>query len=305
MSFDFRDFRWAVVVARHRSLRRAAEALGIRQSTLSRRLRDLEDRVGTPLFERSNGGTRPTVAGGEFLHTAQRLIDEVNASLLRLKNHGRSEGGILTIGVYASLSTGPFHALLAEHYRRFSLVNLHIFDGGRDDLISGLKGDIIDIAFLTAAGPSWEDCSLPLWSERVVLAIPEQHPLASQKIIRWTDIEHERVLLSSYGPGPELERLMKSELGEGRAIRAVWHNSSLDRLLSLVSVRKHLLLMLEGGTGLRYEGVAYREIHESAGPARVDFLAYWRRSNSNPAARSFIAMLREHYRDFSVGPGVD
>jgi DNA-binding transcriptional LysR family regulator len=62
-----RDLKLAVITSQHRSLRQAAEAINIRQSTLSRRLRELEDRLGAVLFERTNGGTRPTVAGLEFV----------------------------------------------------------------------------------------------------------------------------------------------------------------------------------------------------------------------------------------------
>jgi DNA-binding transcriptional LysR family regulator len=65
LSMEFRDLRWALVVSRHRSLRQAADALNLRQSTLSRRLRDLEFQLGSILFERTNGGTKPTAAGKE------------------------------------------------------------------------------------------------------------------------------------------------------------------------------------------------------------------------------------------------
>ncbi|MCW6511981.1 LysR family transcriptional regulator [Lichenifustis flavocetrariae] len=71
MSVELRDLRWAIVAARHRSLRQAAEALNVRQSTLSRGLRALEFRLGAVLFERTNGGTRPTIEGQEFLEAAQ------------------------------------------------------------------------------------------------------------------------------------------------------------------------------------------------------------------------------------------
>jgi Bacterial regulatory helix-turn-helix protein, lysR family len=56
---ELRYLRWAIVASQHRSLRQAAETLNVRQSTLSRNLRDMEHHIGAELFERSNGGTRP------------------------------------------------------------------------------------------------------------------------------------------------------------------------------------------------------------------------------------------------------
>ncbi len=79
-------------------------------------------------------------------------------------------------------------------------------------------------------------------------------------------------------------------------------DSGLDRLLSLVSAEYGALLMLEGATGIRYEGVTYREVHDDDGPTRLKFLAYWRHSNSNPTLTPFLAMLRQRYPDLSVAP---
>ena len=67
---ELSDLRRAIAVSQHRSLRQAAQTLNIRQSTLSRRLRDIEYRLGACLFERTNGGTRPTAIGLEFLEVA-------------------------------------------------------------------------------------------------------------------------------------------------------------------------------------------------------------------------------------------
>lgn len=81
MSVELRDLRWALVASQHRSLRQAAAVLNVRQSTLSRRLRDLECRLGANLFERTNGGTRPTIAGQEFLETARCLVEDTDAAI--------------------------------------------------------------------------------------------------------------------------------------------------------------------------------------------------------------------------------
>ncbi|WP_235885629.1 helix-turn-helix domain-containing protein [Bradyrhizobium niftali] len=60
---EFRDLRWAIAASQHRSLRKAAETLRIKQSTLSRCLRSLEHTLGSKLFERTTGGTRPRMEG--------------------------------------------------------------------------------------------------------------------------------------------------------------------------------------------------------------------------------------------------
>jgi streptomycin 6-kinase len=80
--------------------------------------------------------------------------------------------------------------------------------------------------------------------------------------------------------------------------------SSLDRLLSLVAAEYGALLMLEGATGVRYDQVSYREVHDGEEATRLNFAAYWRQSNGNPAPAPFLALLRLRYPDLSAAPGV-
>src|SRR5271165_1636751 len=66
--------RYAVSAAEHGSFRRAAEGLLLRQSTLSRCVRQLEESTGLIVFERFSCGVRPTQAGQEFLRNARSIL---------------------------------------------------------------------------------------------------------------------------------------------------------------------------------------------------------------------------------------
>jgi DNA-binding transcriptional LysR family regulator len=118
--------------------------------------------------------------------------------------------------------------------------------------------------------------------------------------VHWRDLQGEFLLLPLRGPGPELLKLLVNSmegLGPKQLIR---HDVSLDRLLSLVSVGWGALLALEGATGATYAGVTFRKVHENDGPARLDFGAYWRRTNCNPALQPFLDLLTERYPDLSA-----
>ena len=91
VDIELRDLRLALVTSQHRSLRQAAEALNIRQSTLSRRLHEIERQLGVVLFERTNGGTRLTTVGLEFVASAKRILDDVDTELQRLRSRSRGE----------------------------------------------------------------------------------------------------------------------------------------------------------------------------------------------------------------------
>lgn len=302
MPIELQDLRWAIVATQHRSLRQAAETLSIRQSTLSRRLRGLEFTLGVQLFERTNGGTRPTIEGLEFLEAARRIIDETESIKARLKTRSRGESGRLTVGIHASLSAGNLRATLIDYRRRCPDVETHLVDGSSDHLICDLASSAIDIAFAVEGNPRWEGKSLPVWAERVVVAIPEDHPLSAHDTIHWPDLASEPLLVPQRGPGPEIVKLIGSKLGGHDAGRQVCHDVSLDRFLTLVGAGWGVLLALEGATGASYPGVIFREVHDNDGPTRVNFRAYWRQANPNPALRFFLDMLRERYPDLSGEP---
>jgi DNA-binding transcriptional LysR family regulator len=303
MAVELRGLRWAIAAAHHQSLRQAAESLNIRQSTLSRGLRDLEYQLGALLFERSNGGTRPTEAGLEFLDTARQIIAEIDTAFTRLKTHCQGETGRLTIGVCAALSAGNLRAALVEYLHHFPDVEIRTVDRSRIRLLSDLATDAIDIAIMMGQAPNWADRTLPLWNERVVAALPESHPLCARQVIQWAELKEERWLISQRDPGPEFHELLINKLGCAGLYHIMEHDVGIDRLLSLVGTGLGVTLVAEGATGAAYPRVVYREVHGESGPSRLAFVAYWRQTNSNPTFVPFLAMLRERYPDL-VTPSV-
>jgi DNA-binding transcriptional LysR family regulator len=211
----------------------------------------------------------------------------------------------LTIGVHASLSAGNLRATLVDHRHRFPDVETQLVDGSSDHLISDVASSAIDVAFVAENFPGRDDKSLSVWSERVVVALPEDHPLASRDIVHWSELGHEALLLPQRGPGPEFLKLLISKVGHPDPCRILRHNVGLDRLLTLVGAGWGILLALEGATGAVYPGVTYREVHDANGPARLAFRAYWRQTNCNPSLPPFLDMLRERYPDLSgiLSPG--
>ena len=302
VSLELRYFRWAVVASQHRSLRKAAEALNVRQSTLSRCLRDLEHELGAVLFERTNGGTRPTSEGWEFLKSARQIIEEAELIAARLRTRSRGESGRLTIGVQASLSAGNLRATLIEYHRRFPNVETCLVDGSSDHLISDLVNASVDIAFLIEGKKRWSGRSLGVWSERLVSALPERHSLTSNEVLYWHQMKGQTIIVPRHGPGPELLKVLSDNLICSDNCQIQRHDVSLDRLLTLVGAGMGILLALEGATGTSYQDVAFREVHDRDGPIRLNFYAAWRHGNSNPSLRPFLDMLRERYPDLSGDP---
>jgi DNA-binding transcriptional LysR family regulator len=112
-------------------------------------------------------------------------------ALRNLKSRSRGENGRLTIGVYASFATGNLHATLAEYRRRFPEVDLQTLDGAHSRLICALERDAVDVAVMTSYRAAWPDRALCLWTERVIVALPEGHQLTENSAVSWRQLEAE------------------------------------------------------------------------------------------------------------------
>ena len=82
--FDLRDLDAFVAVARTRNFRRAAVEQGVSVSSLSQRLRDMEERLGVRLLTRTTRSVAPTEAGERLLRSIGPHLDEIEAELAAL-----------------------------------------------------------------------------------------------------------------------------------------------------------------------------------------------------------------------------
>jgi DNA-binding transcriptional LysR family regulator len=181
---DLQHLRYAVAAADHGSFRRAAEVLLLQQSTLSRCIRQLEHSLGMTVFERSSGGVRATTAGRHFLRTARSIVEQMDSLVNSAYHVGRGEAGRLSVGFYTSISAGNLLATLVDFKRRFSQIDVCLKESSRVRLVTALRNGALDIAIATGELPLLADQGMPLWSERILLALLEEHPLAGKDVSR-------------------------------------------------------------------------------------------------------------------------
>jgi DNA-binding transcriptional LysR family regulator len=293
---DLKQLRYVVTAASHGSFRSAAEALQIRQSTLSRAVRQLEDAIGMVVFDRSSGGISPTESGRSFLRVAGSILEQLDSLAMSTRMIGRGEAGRLAIGFYTSLSTGNLRAAVTDHAKRFPRVEIALLETSKKHLDTALRNGLVDIVIVTGDRGFPETGWMPLWSERILVALPEGHRLAANTIVYWTDLKEETVLLGRRDPGPAIEELLtaKIALPEDRP-RIFSYDVSRESIKSLVGASFGVGLTLEASLGATFDGVVHREIQDGSGPARLGVSASWMPDNENPALTVFLKLLRERY----------
>ena len=172
--------RYFAAVARHASIREAAEELHVAQSALSRRIQKLEDELGAPLFERHARGVALTSAGEillSFAQTSLRQVERVRSEVEALKGLRRG-----TVHVYSIESLVP-HLLprvIARFGARYPGINFDVTIDGSDRVIAAVREGRTDIgiAFYPPADP--ELATVFKVREPLVATMSAQHPLAGK-----------------------------------------------------------------------------------------------------------------------------
>src|SRR5436309_3525123 len=95
--FNWDDLKYLLAIARHRSTIAAGKALHLSQSTVHRRLNDLERRIGRPLVTRHTTGYRLTAFGEELQPYAERVEAAVKALERHVADATRDEAGIIRL----------------------------------------------------------------------------------------------------------------------------------------------------------------------------------------------------------------
>jgi DNA-binding transcriptional LysR family regulator len=194
------------------------------------------------------------------------------------------------------MSTGHLRATIAEFKRLMPQLELATMERSRSRLMTALHNGTVDVVISPGRLPSKDTRSLLLWSERILISLPQDHCLADREIIYWTDLRNEKILLSDYDPGRELEDILISKLVRSNdRPRVERHDVSRGIIKSLTSIGMGLSLALESDIGASFDGLVYRELQDGAGPSRVDFHSHWRDGNENPALMRFLSLLTQRY----------
>jgi len=95
--YDWNDLKYLLAVARHGSTTAAGKALDVNQSTVQRRLVELERRIGQPLVQRQQSGYRLTAFGEQLLPHAQRVEQAAQALTQEIEALARDVTGVVRV----------------------------------------------------------------------------------------------------------------------------------------------------------------------------------------------------------------
>jgi DNA-binding transcriptional LysR family regulator len=174
-------------VARHGSIRRAAEALNVASSALNRQILDLEMDLGSPLFERMPRGVRLTAAGEVFLAYARQAISQLKAAESQVQQLRGLIRGQVAVAAVESVAAELLPSAITEFQSAHPNVRFHVRIGAPDELVAALVADQADL-MLTHYPPPKKTVTVAATATQALCAlVVHDHPLAGRDSLRLRD----------------------------------------------------------------------------------------------------------------------
>lgn len=281
-----------LAVAEHLSFYRAAQALGTTQSSVSARIKALEEELGILLFERNTRGVRLTEAGRLFVERVSAGVDQLDHAVKSAGMAASGERGRLRIGIHALILHSFLAELICQYRADHPDIEVDITEGTSRDTVMQLRADRLDVVFV-AGTPDLPDChSRPIWTEPLLAVLPEQHPLAAQPAITWDDMASETFLVRHGGTGPQVhDHIVLRLAGRWSAPSILRFDVERSTLLSMVGQGFGVTIVGAATSLLPSTGVVFLPISDELEP--VAFSAIWLPTNRDAALHQLLDLANE------------
>ncbi len=196
---ELHQLQYVLEVAKRRHFTKAAEEIGVAQSSLSQQITKLEEELGIKLFERTTRSVYPTPAGEEFLMYAKRILEDINTVKQSMQSHIGLTRGKITIGAITTLESIDFVALITAFHQTYPGLHLNIVTNGSYNLTQMMQTGVIELALLTP--PSDIACNdleyFPLANDEFVLITASSTVMAKNKSIDLAACAQEKFIFPS------------------------------------------------------------------------------------------------------------
>ncbi|MFN7927200.1 MAG: LysR family transcriptional regulator [Blastocatellia bacterium] len=195
MKLDIRHLKLLVAVTEEKSVTKAGERLHLSQSALSHQLRDLEERLGTPLFLRLNKRMVLTQAGERLLHSAKEVLDELKRAEEEVAQMARHKRGTLRLSTECYTCYHWLPEKLKAFQHRFPDVDVKIVAEVTHHPMQALLNGKLEMAIVSDHPRDKRIVYHPLFKDELVAVMPPQHRLAAKPILQAKDFADEHLFL--------------------------------------------------------------------------------------------------------------
>lgn len=289
---DLVDLRYLSVAVETGSFSSAAQSLGIKPSTISRRIVRLEDELGVTILERGSFGIRLTAAGRQVMVRVRQALHGLDSVREVGKSSGAGMTGHVRLGVRMPPVGDPLQSLLSAWRNQHPDVVLTLHELNDHQISVALTERSLDIALVTTHALRRGANSIAVYREPLVAALPLGHILASYESLTWALLRDHTVLAQGWDDSHSAREFYASLLGDG--VKFSSHPASKQSVMALVGAGFGITLAAQSEAEVVFSGVVYKPILEEDAWVQVELA--WRPTTEDAAVGRFVAFMRDEAR---------
>lgn len=249
MKLDPVSLRLFVSVVEEGTIAAAAKREHIAAAAVSRRLSELEDLLDSKLLDRSNKGIIPTDAGLSLLFMARSALNNLNEIVVQMRDYSHGRRGSVQVLANISAITQFMPAKIKSFMDLYPLINVSMEERQSLAITKAVAENRADVGIFTRLPHGADIEVFPFRHDRLVLLVPNDHPLAARDYVRFSEtLDHAYVALSS---GTHLNfQLIKAANDLGRSLKIRMEVSSYDALCGMVQAGVGIGILPEGSMSI-------------------------------------------------------
>lgn len=255
MNYTLRQLRVFVAVAQQGSFSQAGQMIGLSQSAVSHSIKELETEMGIRLLDRTTREVLLTEAGEQLASRLERLLEELNTTLLDVRSYGQQRSGTVRVAASQTISAHLMPQCLAASQLRFPDIKIMLRDRPQQWVLQSIRNAEVD--FGIAIGPLQVDdfeCEAIL-DEPFLLLCRQDDPLADQQTVRWEMLSNRQLVLQDYSSGSRvlIDEALRAQRVEAEIVQEIGHPATLYPMVEAgigISILPALALPLPQGRPL-------------------------------------------------------
>ncbi|WAT25921.1 LysR family transcriptional regulator [Pseudomonas sp. GXZC] len=283
-----------LAVAEEQNFGRAAKRLGMSQPPLSEQIQVLEQALKVQLFERSRRGAKLTPVGAAILPAVRKFAEQLERLELAVEEAVAGQSGMLTIGAISTAMFDVLPGLIDQLKQQYPHLTVSVREIDSVEALPALEAGDIDLAFARLdgdLGPAIQ--SLPVREDRLMVALPSDHPLVARSRISLSSLASEPLVMFSRKVSPVyFDNLIATCRASGFSPRVLHEVRSVASQIAFVSCGQGIALVPASLKKLAPDNVVLRPLTQKLNV--VTTAVAWNSERPNPLVTELVAQFQAH-----------
>ncbi|RTZ43207.1 LysR family transcriptional regulator [Candidimonas sp. SYP-B2681] len=286
---ELRHLRYFVALAERLNFTEAAKQVHVTQPTLSHQIKQLENELGKPLFERSERRLRMTSAGELLLPKALEALGTIDSGIALLKASTTDLTGHIRIATTPTFNITVVPHAVARYIEQHAAIKITVEEFTSEEIAEKIREGALDMAIAYRPKESNGLLFEPLCNEELVLIVRKDHALAGRKRVRMIEL-HRRDLILPTTRFATRHLLQEAFESAGAQPNVIIESGTIASLLNLVVETGAATILSRYALPLNSE---FQMVPiESPRPVRTPGLVWAQHKERLPIEVAFASVLR-------------